>query len=77
MYSTKLRGGKASAAEQKLHELKKLFLRSKRLKKFERERVKSNKLIKKATFNLNNIVSPKYGFAPQDIENKSLDKNSG
>ena len=77
MYSTKLRGGKASAAEQKLHELKKLFLRSKRLKKFERERVKSNKLIKKATFNLNNIVSPKYGFAPQDIENKSLDKTSG
>ena len=74
MYSTKLRGGKASAAEQKLHELKKLFLRSKRMKKFERVRVKSNKLIKKATFNLNNIVSPKYGFAPQDIEIRALIK---
>ena len=23
------------------------------------------------------MVSPKYGFAPQDIENNSLDKNSG
>ena len=39
--------------------------------------MKPNELIKKATFNLNNIVSPKYGFAPLDIENKSLDKNSG
>ena len=47
------------------------------MKKFERERVKSNALIKKSTFNLNNIVSQKYGFAPKDIENKSLDKNSG
>ena len=47
------------------------------MKKLERERVKPNELIKKVTFNLINIVSPKYGFAPQDIENKSLDKNSG
>ena len=39
--------------------------------------MKPNQLIKKATFNLNNMVSPKYGFAPQDIENNSLDKNSG
>ena len=77
MYSTKLRGGKAFAAEQKIRELRKLLLRSKRMKKFERERVKPNELIKKVTFNLINIVSPKHGFAPQDIENKSLDKNSG
>ena len=39
--------------------------------------MKPNELIKKATFDLNNIDSPKYGFAAQDIENKSLDKNSG
>ena len=77
MYSTKLRGGRAFAAEQKIRELQKLLLRSKRMKKFERERVKPNELIKKVTFNFINIVSPKYGFAPQDIENKSLDKNSG
>ena len=47
------------------------------MKKFERERVKPNELIKKATFSLNNIISPKYGFALQDIENKNLDKNCG
>ena len=35
MYSTKLRGGKAFAAEQKIRELRKLLLRSKRMKKFE------------------------------------------
>ena len=77
IYSTKLRGGKAFTAEQKSCELKKLLLRSKRTNKFERETVKPNESIKKATFNLNNIVSPKYGLAPQDIENKSLGKNSG
>ena len=38
--------------------------------------MKPNESIEKATFNLNNIVSPKYEFAPQDIENKSLGKNS-
>ena len=33
MYSTHLRGGKAFAAEQKIHELKKYLLRSKRIEK--------------------------------------------
>ena len=74
MYSTKLRGGKAFAAEQKIRELKRLLLKSKRMKKFEHKRAKPNELIKKATFNLNNIKSPKYGFAPQEIENKVFKK---
>lgn len=51
MCSTNLRGGKAFPAEQKIRELKKLLLRSKRIKKLLRKRVKSNELIKKATFN--------------------------
>ena len=34
MYSTNLRGGKAFAAEQKIRELKKTLLRSKRMEKF-------------------------------------------
>ena len=77
MYSTKLRGEKAFAAEQKFYELKKLLLRSKRTQKLQGKSVKSNELIKKATFNLNNIKSPKYGYAPQKVENKSLDKKTG
>ena len=74
MYSTKLRHGKAFALEQKIRKLKKLFLKSKQMKKFEHKRVKPNELIRQATFNLNNIKSPRYGFAPQEIENKSLNK---
>ena len=38
MYSTKLRGGKAFAAEQKICELKKLLLRSKRIYKNYKEK---------------------------------------
>ena len=48
MYSANLRGGKAFAAEQKIRELKKLLLRSKRIKNLARKRVKRNELIKKA-----------------------------
>ena len=44
------------------------------MKRFEHKRVKPNELIRKATFNLNNIKSPKYGFAPQEIENESPNK---
>ena len=33
--------------------------------------------MKKATFNLNNIKSPKYGYEPQKVKNKSLDKKTG
>ena len=32
---------------------------------------------KKATFNLNNVKSVKYGFAPEQIEEKSLNKETG
>ena len=70
-YCTNLRGGKAFAAEQKFRELKKLLLRSKRIKKSLGKRVKPNKLIKKATFNLNNTRSVKYGFSPDQIEKKA------
>ena len=49
MYSTKLRGSKAFAAEQKICKLKELLLKSKRMKKFEHKRVKPNELIGKAT----------------------------
>ena len=40
MCSTNLRGGKAFVAEQKIRELKKLLLRSKRIKKLARKLVK-------------------------------------
>ena len=47
-----------------------LLLRSKRIQKSSKKRVKPNDLIKKATFNLNNIQSRKYGFLPEQVEKK-------
>ena len=77
MYSTHLRGGKAFAAEQKIRELKKLFLRSKHIEKFKGKHIKPYELIKKATFNLNNTKSAKYGYSPEQIEEQALDLNTG
>ena len=77
MYRTNLKGGKAFAGEQKFRELKKLLLRSKRIKKSLGKRVKPNELIKKATFNLNNTQSAKYGFSSEQIEEKSLGPKDG
>ena len=48
LYGTHIRGGKAFAAEQKICELKKLLLRSKRIAKFKGKRIKPNELIKKS-----------------------------
>ena len=77
MYRTKLRGGKAFAAERKTRELKKLLIRSKRIQKLQEKRVKPNELIEKATFNPSNIKSPKYGCVSRKVENKSLNKKTG
>ena len=77
MYSIHLRNGKAFAAEQKICELKKLLLRSKRIEKFKGKCIKPNELIKKATFNLNNTRSAKYGYAPEQIEEQALNPNTG
>ena len=56
MYSIKIRGVKAFAAEPKIRELKKFLLISKRIKQSNKKRINSNELIEKATFNLNNKV---------------------
>ena len=34
-------------------------------------------MIKKAAENVNNLISPKYGVAPEKTEQKSLDPNIG
>ena len=64
MFSTELWRGKAFAAEQKIREFKKLLYKSKRIEKRKGNRINSNKLIEKATNNLNRTKSVKYGFAP-------------
>ena len=71
-YSTNLRGGKAFAAEEKIRELRKTLLRSKCMEKFKGKRIRSNELIKTATFNLNNTWSAKCGYSPQQIQEQAL-----
>ena len=46
-FTTSLRGGKAFAAEEKIREFKKSSLRSKRIEKYNKKRIKPNCLIKK------------------------------
>ena len=77
MFHTKIRGGKAFAAEQKIREFKKILLRSKRLEKERGKRLKRNDLIKKAAQNMNETISTKYQLAPETIEKRSLNSNDG
>ena len=77
MFHTKIRGGKASAAEQKIREFKIILFRSKRLEKERGKRLKPNDLIKKAAQNMNETISTKYQLAPETIEKRSLNPNDG
>ena len=72
MFSTKMRGGKAFAAEQKIREFKKILFRIKRHYKRRKQRINSAKLIKKTVKNMNNTKSIKYGLEPELIETRSL-----
>ena len=77
MFHTKLRGGKAFAAEQKIGQCKKLLLKGKRLEKERGKRLKPSDLIKNVTLHMNNTNSTKYNLPPELVEKKSLDKKNG
>ena len=70
MFHTKVHGGKAFAAEQKIREFKKILLRSKRFEKISNKRIRPNELIKKAAQKMNQL-------APETIEKRNLDPNDG
>ena len=72
MFSTKNRGGKAYAAEQKIREFKKILFKIKKTYKRLKKRLNSAKLIKKTVQNMNNTKSVKYGLEPEVIERQSL-----
>ena len=73
MFSSRLRGGKAFAAEQKIREFKKILFKSKRLHKIlnSKKRLNSRNIIKKAVENINKTNSQKYGLPPEIIEKKN------
>ena len=72
MFSSKIRGGKAFAVEQKIRDLKRLLLKSKNNDKRNKVRIKPLKPIQKATNNLNKTPTQKYGVEPGQVESKSL-----
>ena len=72
MFTTKNRGGKAYAAEQKIREFKKILFKIKKTYKRLKKKLNSAKLIKKTVQNMNNTKSIKYGFEPEVIERQSL-----
>ena len=58
MFHTKIRGGKAFAAKQKIREFKKILRKSKRMHQLtSSKRIEPKKLIQHATNNLNSIAS--------------------
>ena len=75
MFHTKVRGGKAFAAEQKIGQFKKLLLKGKRLEKESKERLKPLQLIANVPKNMNNTISTKYGMVPEVVEQRSLGEN--
>ena len=56
MFHTKVRGGKAFATKQKIREIKKIILRSKRFEKLRKNRTKPNDLIREAAQNMNETI---------------------
>ena len=69
MFHTKIRGGKAFAAEQKIREFKKILQKSKRMhESTSTKRTEPKKIIQSATNNLNSIASQKYGVLPNFVE---------
>ena len=73
MFSTRIRGGKAFAAAQKIREFKKLLLlKTKSLYKKSKKKIKPNEIIKKVTLNMNKTKTLKCGVEPEKIEEKSL-----
>ena len=69
MFSSRLRGGKAYAAKQKIKEFKKIIFRIKLLHKAtSTKHFNPKKLIGKATKNMNSTRSQKYSYATDVVE---------
>ena len=73
MFSSRVRGGKAYTAEQKIKELKKLLFKSKKVHNTSStQRLDPKKFIRKATANMNNVRSQKYSHSPKAVEENAV-----
>ena len=69
MFSSKIRGGKSFAADQKIRELKK---RISKLRLIKTKTENPHKLIEMSVDNINKTNSAKYGLPSENIEKQSL-----
>ena len=72
MFSTRLRGGKAFDAKQKIREFKKLLLKVKIFYQKSKTKFKPYEIIRKVTANMNKTKTVKYQIEPEDVEKKAL-----
>ena len=72
MFSTRVRGGKAFAAEQKIRKFKKILLKVKTLYQRTKMKLKRNELIRKVTTNMNKTKTKKYQIEAENVEKKAL-----
>ena len=72
MFSTRVRGGKAFATEQKNKRFKKMLLKAKTLYQRNKMKFKANELIRKVTTNMNKTKTRKYQIEPENVGKKSL-----
>ena len=77
LFHSKLRGGKAFAAEQKIREFKNILLKSKRFIKRKGQQLRPLQVIKKAVENMNETISTKYGVSPESVEKSTFDLKNG
>ena len=69
MFHTKIKGGKAFAAERKIREFKKILQKSKRMHKLTlTKRIEPKKRIHCGTNDLNSIASQKFRVSPNFVE---------
>ena len=72
MFTTRLRGGNAFAAEPKIRELMRRISKLRAISDKKKAKIPAVTIIKQSAENMNNIKSKKYSISPNVIEEKSL-----
>ena len=75
MFTTNVRGGKAFAVEQKIRELENRISKIKPISDQNKTKISPTTIIKRSKENINNVISEKYRFAPNEIKKNSLKVN--
>ena len=75
MFTTNVRGGKAFDVEQKIRELENRISKIKPISDQNKTKISPTTIIKRSKENINNVISEKYKFAPNEIKKNSLKVN--